>query len=58
MTIFILKILAAIAAYTFVSCVSGAIICYFITFEKRKSANHFPPLPEGSILGNHSERVS
>ena len=24
----------------------------------RVPANHLPPLPEGSILGNHSERVS
>jgi hypothetical protein len=51
---FILKILAF---WTLASFIGGAILCYLITVSKRGTANHLPPLPEGSILGKRRTRA-
>jgi hypothetical protein len=54
MFMIILKILAGWTIVSFVTFVSAVCV---IRFLKRNPANHLPPLPEGSILGKHSERV-
>jgi hypothetical protein len=54
MLLIILKILII---WTLASFIGGAILCYVITVSKRGTANHLPPLPEGSILGKRQNRA-
>jgi hypothetical protein len=54
----LLIIIKVLIVWTIASFIGGAILCYFIRVAKREQANHLPPLPESSILGNRPKRVS
>jgi len=43
--------------WTAVSFYLGPKIGRYLKSMDEEQANHLPPLPEGSILGKHSERV-
>jgi hypothetical protein len=49
-------ILKILAIYTAISSIAAAILCFLITWEKRRQPNHLPPLPSGSILHKRPER--
>jgi len=51
------KILAGLLIWTVASFILGPFVGRFLQRKRREQTNHLPPLPEGSILGKHSERV-
>ena len=57
MTLIILKILAVLALWTIAGFILGPPIGRFLKWSRENQTNHIPPMPEGSILGKHSERV-
>jgi hypothetical protein len=52
------KILTGLLIWTVASFILAPFIGRFLKRRLRVPANHNYPLPEGSILGKHSERVS
>ena len=51
-------ILKILAMWAVASIALGLLIGPILKGLRKSEPNHLPPLPEGSILGKHSERVS
>ncbi len=51
-----MKLILFFTIWTVAGFVLGPPIGRFLKWSRENQTNHLPPLPEGSILGNHRER--